>query len=64
MVNEFSAAQITSRIESMKNTGGTPEERAFARELSSTLKSSAGISLPDAEHQAWCAVLKSRMNQE
>ncbi len=62
--NEFSYAQIASRLDAMKNTGGTPEERDWARELSGVLRNEPGISLPDAEHRAWCNVMESRLRRE
>lgn len=64
MNEEFSKAQIGARLEAMRNTGGTPEERAWAREFSATLRSSPGISLSDAEHQAWVRVIQGQFEQK
>lgn len=63
MNEEFSKAQIGARLEAMRNSGGTPEERAWAQEFSTTLRSSPEISLADAEHQAWVRVIQSRFEQ-
>lgn len=62
-IDDFSCAQMASRLDAMKNTGGTVDERAWARELSGVLRKDQGISLPEAEHQAWCKVIESRFRQ-
>lgn len=62
-IDDFSDAQISSRLEAMRNTGGTAEERAWARELSGVLRKEPEISLSEAEHRAWCNVIKGRFEQ-
>ena len=62
-IDDFSAAQMASRMDAIRNTGGTAEERAWARELSGVLRKEPEISLPEAEHQAWCKVIESRFRQ-
>ena len=61
--NDFSAAQMASRLDAIRNTGGTAEERAWARELSGILHKEPGMSLPDAEHQAWVRVIRNRFEK-
>lgn len=62
-IDDFSAAQMASRLDAIRNTGGTAEERAWARELSGVLRKEPEISLPEAEHRAWCNVIKGRFEQ-
>lgn len=60
----FNQARIGSQLEAIKNTGGTPEERAWAREFSGVLRSSPEVSLADAEHMAYMRVIKKQFEQK
>lgn len=62
-IDDFSGAQMASRLDAIRNTGGTAEERAWARELSGVLRKDQGISLPEAEHRAGCNVIRGRFEQ-
>lgn len=62
-IDDFSDAQISSRLEAMRNTGGTAEERAWAREFSGVIHRTPGESLAEAENQAWLRVIQSRFEE-
>lgn len=60
--NDFARMRITEHLRTLKATGGTADEMAWAGQLHDIVEKDPGCYLPDAEAQAWENVIIRNMN--
>lgn len=58
---DFTHERIMGQLQTLKTAGGTADEMAWAGQLHDIVEKTPGISLADAEAQAWKNVIQDNM---
>ena len=61
MSDNFTRLRLSTQLQTIRDAGGTADEQAWARQFCGIIEQQPGISLTDAEAQAWQNVIVKNM---